>query len=309
MSLSHQVRPPVAKESHEKQNGRSEASDVRFMDERKPMNPIGLTLTGLIVNRFLVVVPLIVAWELASRFWLESELLPPFSTVMDTFFRGLFVPIHGTNPYGAVEGLPLLIYHAGSSLLRVGGGFAVAALIGVPLGFAMGYFRKVDSNVDPIISTLRPIPPIAWIPLAILWFGLGVKPTIFIIFIGTFFPIALNTLNGVRGTPVRLVEFARVLGATQSQVLFKVIIYEAFPSVITGMRIGFGIGWMSVVAAEMIAAKSGLGYLIITARWIFATDVVLAGMLMIGLIGFGGDLLLRFVERKFMKWRVALVVS
>lgn len=173
----------------------------------------------------------------------------------------------------------------------------------------MGYFPRIYTNVDPIVSTLRPIPPIAWIPLAILWFGLGMKPTIFIIFIGTLFPIVLNTLHGVRGTSKRLIEFASVLGANRAQILRKVIVYEAFPSVITGMRVGFGIGWMSVVAAEMIAATSGLGYLIMTARWIFATDTVLAGMLMIGLIGFGGDLLLRVVERHFMRWRAGLVMS
>ncbi|WP_454002222.1 ABC transporter permease [Afipia felis] len=257
-------------------------------------------------NRLLAVVPLIVIWEVTTRLW-GSSLLPPFSTVMSTFLTGLFLPGHAASAYGGPEGIPLLIYQSGSSLVRVGAGFACAALVGVPLGFAMGYFRKIDSNLDPIISTLRPVPPIAWIPLAILWFGLGMKPTIFIIFIGTLFPIILNTFHGVKGTPIRLIEFARVLGATRKQVLFKVIVFEAFPSIITGMRVGFGIGWMSVVAAEMIAAKSGLGYLIMTARWFFATDMVLAGMLMIGLIGFGGDLLLRYVERKFSKWRVALV--
>lgn len=260
-------------------------------------------------NRLLAIVPLIVIWELATRGWGENTMLPPFSTVIQTFVSGLVSPNEASNPYGGPSDVPLLIYQAGSSLLRVGAGFGLAVLIGVPLGFAMGYFRKIDSNLDPIISTLRPIPPIAWIPLAILWFGLGMKPTIFIIFIGTLFPIVLNTLAGVRGTPVRLIEFALVLGASRMDVLRKVIVYEAFPSVITGMRVGFGIGWMSVVAAEMIAAKSGLGYLIMTARWIFATDIVLAGMLMIGIIGFGGDLLLRLIERRFMKWRSQLVMS
>lgn len=266
------------------------------------------TIARLFSTRLLAIIPLIVAWELIARNLTESTLLPPFSTVVHTFLAGLFTAA-GSNTYGNPENVPLLIYQAGSSLVRVGIGFAVAVLIGVPLGFAMGYFRRIYTNIDPIISTLRPIPPIAWIPLAILWFGLGMKPTIFIIFIGTLFPIVLNTLHGVRGTSKRLIEFASVLGATRGQILRKVIVYEAFPSVITGMRVGFGIGWMSVVAAEMIAAKSGLGYLVMTARWIFATDMVLAGMLMIGLIGFGGDLLLRMVERRFMRWRSAMVMA
>ena len=279
------------------------------MTPRDAGSPSPLRKLGrFVTTRLLMVVPLLLAWELGARLVTDSTLLPPFSSVVHTFVTGLFSAA-GNNAYGGPDDIPLLIYQSGSSLVRVGLGFMLAAVIGVPLGFAMGYFRGVYTNVDPIVSTLRPIPPIAWIPLAILWFGLGMKPTIFIIFIGTLFPIVLNTQHGVRGTSKRLIEFASVLGATRGQVLRKVIVYEAFPSVITGMRVGFGIGWMSVVAAEMIAAKSGLGYLVITARWIFATDMVLAGMLMIGLIGFGGDLILRLVERRFMGWRAGLVMS
>lgn len=282
--------------------------DGKWSRAKLLMRSLLWTFGEVVGSRLLVIVPLLFLWEIVTRLWVDNNLLPPFLVVMETFFSGLLTS-GGPNPYGGPEDVPIFIYHAASSLLRVGSGFALAVVVGVPLGFAMGYVRRVDTNFDPIVSTLRPIPPIAWIPLAILWFGLGMKPTVFIIFIGTVFPIVLNTLAGVRGTPRRLIEFALVLGATRADVLRKVIVYEAFPSVITGMRIGFGIGWMSVVAAEMIAAKSGLGYLIITARWIFATDMVLAGMLMIGLIGFAGDLLLRMIERRFMKWRTALVLT
>jgi len=256
----------------------------------------------------MLLIPLLVIWEIAAQYWVDSNLLPPFSQVLRTFVTGMFVA-GGPNPYGGPTDFPILPYQAASSLVRVGSGFALAVLIGVPIGFAMGYYRRIFSNLDPIISTLRPIPPIAWIPLAILWFGLGLKPTVFIIFIGTLFPIVLSTVHGVRGTPRRLIEFAMVLGANKGQILRKVIVYEAFPSIVTGMRIGFGIGWMSVVAAEMIAAKSGLGYLIMTARWTFATDMVLAGMLTIGLIGFGGDIALRKLEERFMRWRSGTVLS
>lgn len=278
----------------------------------EPAAPMRSGLLNLVVTllrrRFLAVIPLIIIWELGVRLGATGTALPAFSAVVETFLQGLFT-LPGAGPYGGANDVPILLYQAGSSLVRVGAGFGCAALIGVPLGFAMGYFKTVNSNLDPIVSTLRPIPPIAWIPLAILWFGLGMKPTIFIIFIGTLFPIVLNTQQGVRGASKRLTEFALVLGASRAQILRKVIVYEAFPSVITGMRVGFGIGWMSVVAAEMIAAKSGLGYLIMTARWVFATDMVLAGMLMIGLIGFAGDLLLRLVEARFSRWRAAMVVS
>lgn len=263
---------------------------------------------NVLTRRFLVIIPLLLAWELLARAGDMGHALPAFSTVIETFLKGLFT-LPGSSPFGGPPDVPTLLYQAGSSLMRVGAGFGLAVLIGVPLGFAMGYFKLINTNLDPIVSTLRPIPPIAWIPLAILWFGLGMKPTIFIIFIGTLFPIILNTQQGVRGASRRLTEFALVLGATRLQILRKVIVYEAFPSVITGMRVGFGIGWMSVVAAEMIAAKSGLGYLVMTARWVFATDMVLAGMLVIGLIGFGGDLVLRSIEAKFMRWRAGMVVA
>lgn len=266
-----------------------------------------LMASNLLSRRFLVIIPLVIIWEIVGRMGVGNA-LPPFTMVLETFLKGLFT-LSGVGPYGGPSDVPVLLYQSGSSLIRVGAGFALAALVGVPLGFAMGYFKTFNSNMDPLVSTLRPIPPIAWIPLAILWFGLGMKPTIFIIFIGTLFPIILNTQEGVRSASKRLTEFALVLGATRTQILRKVIVYEAFPSVITGMRIGFGIGWMSVVAAEMIAAKSGLGYLVMTARWVFATDMVLAGMLVIGLIGFGGDLLLRTIEAKFMRWRAGMVVS
>ena len=267
------------------------------------------TLIGSLVRRrFLAVIPLIIIWELSARLGDTGTALPPFSTVVETFLSGLFT-LPGVNAYGGPKDIPVLLHQAGSSLMRVVTGFSLAVLVGVPLGFAMGYFKTVNSNLDPIVSMLRPIPPIAWIPLAILWFGLGIKPTVFIIFIGTLFPIVLNTQQGVFGASRRLTEFALVLGASRAQILRKVIVYEAFPFVITGMRVGFGIGWMSVVAAEMIAAKSGLGYLIMTARFIFATDMVLAGMLMIGLIGFGGDMILRSIEARFMRWRAVMVVS
>ena len=287
----------------------STTAEVQAKMEIKPAGPKWLgPAHRFVTGRLFAIIPLLILWEVAARMWVDSNLLPPFSVVVHTFWQGL-VGSAGAEAYGGPKEVPTLLYQSGSSLVRVGAGFGIAVLIGVPLGFAMGYFKVIYTNLDPIISTLRPIPPIAWIPLAILWFGLGMKPTVFIIFVGTVFPIILNTQHGVRSASKRLIEFALVLGASRGEVLRKVIVYEAFPFVITGMRVGFGIGWMSVVAAEMIAAKSGLGYLVMTARWIFATDMVLAGMLMIGLIGFGGDLILRMVERHFMRWRAGMVMA
>jgi ABC-type nitrate/sulfonate/bicarbonate transport system permease component len=158
--------------------------------------------------------------------------------------------------------------------------------------------------VEPIVEIVRPIPPLAWIPIAILWFGIGIKSAAFIIFLGAFFPVLLNTVNGVRSIDPVLIEAARVLNAGPRFIFLKVLIPGAVPSIFTGMRIGLGIGWMSLVAAEFTGVKQGygLGYMIMTARDIQRPDEILAGMLVIGLIGLGIDACLRAAQRHWVRW-------
>ena len=157
--------------------------------------------------------------------------------------------------------------HLGDSLKREAVAF-LWATIAIPLGIAMGWWKAVDEQFDPLMEVLRPIPPLAWIPLSILWFGIGDTQNQFIIFLGIFFPILLNTITGVRGVEPNLVRAARCLGASEWAILSRVVLRAALPQIITGIRIGLGVGWMALVAAELVGASSGLGFLINDARTI-----------------------------------------
>jgi len=207
-----------------------------------------------------------------------------------------------------VVGLPpghLLHTHALYSLKRVFLGYSLAVSIGIPLGIAMGWSRRVRFVVEPFIELLRPIPPLAWIPIAILWFGIGIKSAAFIIFLGAFFPILLNTSAGVLAVDPLLIEAVKTLNGKSRDIIFKVLIPGSIPSIITGMRIGVGLGWMTLVAAEFSGVKQGygLGYMIMTARDIQRPDEILAGMFFIGAAGFLIDGSLRLLEKSLIRWR------
>jgi ABC-type nitrate/sulfonate/bicarbonate transport system permease component len=207
-----------------------------------------------------------------------------------------------------VIGMPpgqLLPYHVLYSLYRVALGFAFAALLGIPLGLLMGGSPRLRRIINPVIELVRPIPPLAWIPIAILWFGIGMKSAAFIIFLGVFFPILLNTVSGVVSISPIYFEVARTLNAKQKDIFFKVLLPGSIPSIFTGMRIGVGIGWMTLVAAEFTGVKSGygLGYMIMTARDIQRPDEILAGMLIIGLIGVLINSALRLYESRIVRWQ------
>jgi len=208
----------------------------------------------------------------------------------------------------AVKGMPpgqLLQWHLLYSLLRVGIGFLAAALIGVPLGLALGAFAPLRGAINPIIEVLRPVPPLAWIPIAILWFGIGLPSAGFIIFLGAFFPIVLNTTAGVLEVNPVLVEAVRTLGAGRREIVSKVLLPGSLPNIFVGVRVGLGIGWMTLVAAEFTGVRSGygLGYMIMTARDIQRPDEIIAGMAVIGLVGLGIDWLVRLAQRRLVPWR------
>jgi len=153
------------------------------------------------------------------------------------------------------------------------------------------------------LEVLRPIPPIAWIPIAMLWFGLGFKPAVFLIFIGAFFPILLNTIAGVRSTSRVLVEAVRTLGASDRDILAKVVTPSSIPSIVAGLRIGVGVGWMCLVAAEMTGSSSGLGYMVIYYSGILETSSVMVGMLAIGAIGYAMSYVIGRIESHLLRWR------
>jgi len=198
----------------------------------------------------------------------------------------------------------LLLKYIVASLFRVSWGFLLAVLVGVPLGLVLGWFRPAYQALNPMIQILRPISPIAWIPVAILWFGIDDTAPVFLIFLASVFPITVSSTAAVQNMQLVYLRAAQNFGVTGSQLFRRVILPAALPQIITGIRIALGIAWLVVVAAEMIAVNSGLGYLIIDARNAGKRyDLVVAGMVMIGLIGLVLDLLIRQLE-KFdeVKW-------
>ena len=198
-----------------------------------------------------------------------------------------------------------LARHVFASTLRVLYGFTLAALTGLSLGIGLGLSRRLSQLAELPLQLLKPIPPIAWIPLAILWFGIGEGSKVYIIFIGAFFPILINTMDGIRQTDHRFVELAQILEVLRRRFIRQVILPGALPQIMTGMRVGVNIAWMCVVAAELIAASSGVGFLIMDARQLSQSDVVLAGMFTIGLLGKLTDDLLLHLELKLITWRSA----
>ena len=197
--------------------------------------------------------------------------------------------------------------HIGASLFRVGTGFLLAVAFAVPLGLWMGWVRGAYDTLNPIFQILRPISPIAWIPIAILWFGVGNASPIYLIFISSVFPMIVQTTAGVHNIEGRYLRAAENFGVSRYTLFSQVVIPAVLPQIIVGMRIGLGVAWLVVVAAEMIALRSGLGYLIIDSRNAGNRyDLVIAGMIIIGLIGLLLDGVMRLLEGlKSVRWRYA----
>ena len=231
----------------------------------------------------LVTAVLLVAWELAVR----------VST--NDLFPG---PLLVAKGLGELIRKGLLPRYIVASLFRVTWGFLLAVVVGVPFGLFLGWFRPGYQAFNPLIQILRPISPIAWIPLAILWFGVSDAAPIFLIFLASVFPITVSATSAVQGIQPVYLRAARNFGLSRMKLFRRVILPAALPQILTGIRIALGIAWLVVVAAEMIAVNSGLGYLIIDARNAGKRyDLVVAGMVVIGLIGLALDVLVRRLER------------
>jgi NitT/TauT family transport system permease protein len=197
--------------------------------------------------------------------------------------------------------------HIGASLMRVAVGFTLAVAFAVPMGLWMGWVRGAFITFNPLFQMLRPISPIAWIPIAILWFGVGNVSPIFLIFMASVFPMIVQTVEGVHTIEPRYLRAAANFGVSRGTLFRQVVFPAVLPQIIVGMRIGLGVAWLVVVAAEMIALNSGLGYLIIDSRNAGNRyDLVVAGMIIIGLIGLLLDGLMRMLEGlKIVRWRYA----
>lgn len=245
--------------------------------------------------RLTTLLVLVIAWQLVSAVWLPS-IDPYLATLMPAP-----VQIMRTAAVMILSGE--LGYHVLASLKREAIAF-LFSLLAIPIGVAMGWFERVNRQLDPIVEILRPIPPLAWIPLSILWFGIGDEQNQFIIFLGMFFPILINTIQGVRTVDRTLVRAARSLGADERRVLTRVVLKAALPQIVTGIRVGLGFGWMALVAAELVGANSGLGFLINDARSVLRTDIIVVGMLTIGVMGLMIDATLRLAVGRLMPWGV-----
>ena len=198
-----------------------------------------------------------------------------------------------------------LALHVWASLQEVLLGFLLAAAIGVPTGLLMGWSRIAFNFLDPLVELLRPIPPTAWVAISLLIFGLGLQQKVFVVFVGTVSPILITTLDGVRGIDPILLKVARTHNASQSDTLRKVVLPALLPSILTSFRVAIGMGWMVVVAAELIAAEAGLGYLLIQAYRIFRMDVMIAVMLIIGLLALLMDRGMRWAQKRLLAWQEA----
>lgn len=192
--------------------------------------------------------------------------------------------------------------HLGASLGRIGLALLVAVLTAIPLGIAIGRNRIARGIFDPLIEFYRPIPPLAYLPLIVIWCGIGELSKVLLIYLAIFAPIAIATATGVRTIDPARLRAAQSLGATQVQLIRYVILPSALPDILTGVRIGLGVGWSTLVAAELVAATRGLGFMVQSAAQFLVTDVVILGILVIALIAFALELGLRALQRKFVPW-------
>jgi NitT/TauT family transport system permease protein/sulfonate transport system permease protein len=240
--------------------------------------------------KHLIPIPVIlVLWELGVRLhWINGNIAPAPSATLHALFE------LGRAGY--------LWRDIEASVLRVTIGFSFAAFAAISLGLALGIWRSAAAYVLPVIELIRPISVLAWIPLAILWFGLGDHSAWFIIFLGSFFPIFTNTYLGARSVAPIHIQVAQCFGAGRWLFLSRVMFPSALPYIIAGLRVGLGVGWTCVIAAELIAATSGLGYMIQLARTMIETENVMAGMIVIGVIGFIMNSGMLWLERRFIRW-------
>lgn len=237
----------------------------------------------------------LLAWHLATSGKGYSLIPPPWNVATqwwDLAFGGIW-----NDGYSRT-----LLKHTTASLLRVFGGFALAAIVAVPLGMLIGRVALVRDLLDPLLQLLRPIPVTAWLPLALIIFGIGTKSALFLVFLGSFYPILMNTVFGVRNVEPRLFEAAAMLGVSSKALFWKVVLPAALPSIFTGLRLGLGIAWVVIVIGEMTGVSTGLGAIIMEARQMSRTDVVLCGMATIGALGFFSDLLVQLAGRRLLRW-------
>lgn len=195
-----------------------------------------------------------------------------------------------------------IMTHLLASMQRVYGGFALAVAVGIPLGLLIGKVKVVRQMLDPTLSLLRPVPVTAWLPLSMIFFGLGPRSAIFLVFLGAFFPILLNTIFGVRSVDQRLFEAAAMLGCDGSSMFRQVVLPAATPGIFNGLRLAHGFAWILIVVGEMTGVPTGLGSVIMDGRTLSRTDLVITGMIVIGIAGFITDRIIVSISNRILRW-------
>jgi taurine transport system permease protein len=255
-----------------------------------------ITLRRSLSTRWISVLTLValvaIWWAVTATGMIEPLFLPPPSAVLQ---KGWLLVTSGYMD-------STLWQHLGASLSRIGLGLGFAVLTAVPVGIAIGANRIARGVLDPLIEFYRPIPPLAYLPLIVIWCGIGELSKVLLIYLAIFAPIAIATATGVRTVDPAKLRAAQSLGATRAQLIRHVILPSALPDILTGVRIGLGVGWSTLVAAELIAATSGLGFMVQSAAQFLVTDVVVLGILVIALIAFAMEMGLRALQRKLVPW-------
>ena len=248
-----------------------------------------LKSAGYLVEYLALIISIIVVWVIMGEEGKLNPVIMPTLQKIGKTFKTLF--LKGT-----------LIKHCGISMGRVLKVYGISVALGVTLGILIGLSHHLERITQLFVQIIKPIPPIAWIPLVILWFGIGESGKVFLIFLGGFFTILVNVIDGIKQTDERLVEVSRVMETPLWKHIFKLVLPGALPNVFTGLRVGLTSCWMCVVAAELVSSTTGLGYMIMDARQYGQTDVVITGMITIGLIGKIMDSLLHLIESKIVVW-------
>lgn len=261
----------------------------------KPGETYGVPGQGdtLLLSLATIALLIFVWWGVTAAGWVKPLFVPSPGAVIAKF---------GDVWANGFTGTPFW-EHIAISTARVFGAFLLACAIGIPLGLAMGMNPIVRGIFDPPIEFYRPIPPLAYLPLMIIWFGIEETSKVLLIFLSVFAPVALGARAGVRSAAIEQIHAAYSFGATRWQVMRHVILPSALPEILTAMRIGIGFGWTTLVAAEMVAATSGIGYMVLTASQFLQTSTVIMGIIVIAAIAYAFDMLMRFLERRLVPWK------
>lgn len=245
-----------------------------------------------LISSMTIVALLAIWWLVTALGWIDALFLPSPVAVLDRL-QDLIA-----NGYMSIS----LWSHIGASLGRIGTALIAAVITAIPVGIAIGRNKVIRGVVDPIIEFYRPIPPLAYLPLIVIWCGIGELSKVLLIYLAIFAPIVIATSTGVRSVDQAKIRAAQSLGATPLQIIKHVVLPSALPSILTGIRIGLGVGWSTLVAAELVGASEGLGFMVQSSSQLLATDVVIVGILIIAVIAFALEIGLRRLQKKLVPW-------